>query len=244
MQRPVRWRWPVAGILVLVLVTAGCGRAQQAAGATPPPTPTARPVVVTAPPSPTRSAGVVILAPTPTAIAPRPAARPVAPPTVAPTVLPPTPTPPIVATSSSAQTASVTYLPPSAALTAGAIFMLTPHPTPTASPVPTATVVGAQVSFATVQQLLTGYCSGCHPPNQGMNLLAGQVYANIVNVRSQEDPALMRVRPGDPASSYLYLKVSESRPPVGGQMPLEGSPLTNDQLTTLRVWIQQGATGQ
>lgn len=173
-----------------------------------------------------------------------PTVRPVVTPPLAPTPVPSTPTPSAVTTSSTGQAASVAYLPPSAALTAGAIFALTPHPTPTASPVPTATVVGAQVSFATVQQLLTGYCSGCHPPNQGMNLTAGQVYANIVNVRSQEDSALLRVHPGDPSASYLYLKVSESRPPIGGQMPLNGGPLTNDQLTTLRVWILQGAKGQ
>ncbi len=140
--------------------------------------------------------------------------------------------------------AQVAYVPPSAARTVEAQFALTPHPTPTATVVPTVTPVGARVSFAAVQQLLTGNCAGCHPPNQGMNLTSGQVYANIVNVKSHEVPSLMRVKPGDPANSYLYQKVTQPRPMVGVRMPKDGQPLTVDEITTLRVWIEQGASGQ
>lgn len=146
-----------------------------------------------------------------------------------------------VATPTAAQ---VAYVPPSAAKTVEAQFALTPHPTPTATVVPTATPVGARVSFAAVQQLLTGNCAGCHPPNQGLNLLSGQVFANIVNVKSHEVPSLMRVKPGDPANSYLYQKVTQPRPMVGVRMPKDGQPLTTDEITALRVWIVQGANGQ
>lgn len=146
--------------------------------------------------------------------------------------VPPTPT-----------AAQVAYVPPSAAKTAEARFARTPHPTPTATVVPTVTPVGAKVSFAAVQQILTGNCAGCHPPNQGLDLTTGHVYANIVNVKSREAPGLLRVKPGDPADSYLYQKVTQLRPMVGVRMPKDGQPLSADEITTLRVWIEQGASG-
>lgn len=101
-----------------------------------------------------------------------------------------------------------------------------------------------ETSRKVVEKLLVGNCAGCHPPNQGLDLTAGHVYANLVNVPSREDPSLMRVKPGDPAASYLYLKVTTTRPPRGARMPLGGPPLSNDELTTLRAWIAQGARGK
>ena len=139
---------------------------------------------------------------------------------------------------------SVPYVPPSAAQTAQASFALTPHPTATATVIPTPTAIGAAVAFAAVERILVGNCAGCHPPNQNMNLMAGHVYASIVNVPSMELPSLMRVKPGDPAASYLYRKVSEAEPPVGARMPRNAPPLSADELTALRVWIQQGAKTQ
>ncbi|HEV7215333.1 MAG TPA: hypothetical protein VGP33_09435, partial [Chloroflexota bacterium] len=110
--------------------------------------------------------------------------------------------------------------------------------------VPTVTPVGAKVSFAAVQVILTGNCAGCHPPNQGMDLTTGHVYANIVNIQSNEVPSLLRIKPGDATNSYLYQKVTLTRPKVGVRMPKDGQPLTADEITTLRVWIEQGASGQ
>lgn len=138
--------------------------------------------------------------------------------------------------------AQVAYVPPSAAKTVEARFALTPHPSPTATVVPTATPAGARVAFASVQQILAGNCAGCHPPLQGMDLTAGRVYASIVNVKSREAPSLMRVKPGDPTDSYLYQKVTQSKPLAGVRMPKGGPPLTSDETTTLRAWIEQGAS--
>ena len=138
---------------------------------------------------------------------------------------------------------AVPFVPPSAARTVEASFQLTPHPTPTVTAVPSATPVGAPVAFAVVEKLLTGNCAGCHPPNQGLDLTTGHVYASIVNMPSREVPGLARVKPGDPANSYLYQKVKMAKPPIGGRMPLESPPLTSDELTSLRAWIAQGAKG-
>jgi mono/diheme cytochrome c family protein len=155
--------------------------------------------------------------------------------TAVPTLVPAQPT---------ATAIAVPYVPPSAAQTVQALFALTPHPTPTATIVPSPTPFGATVPFAAVEKILVGNCAGCHPPNQGMNLTAGHAYASIVNVRSQEVPSLVRVKPGDPAASYLYQKVSQARPAVGVRMPKDEPPLTPDELTALRAWIEQGARGQ
>lgn len=88
--------------------------------------------------------------------------------------------------------------------------------------------------------------SGCHigdSPNLPgvMNLSAGQARANIVNVRSVENPALFRVAPGDPDSSYLVWKI-EGRPEiVGAQMPRGRPPLPPEQIAAIRQWITDGA---
>ena len=138
---------------------------------------------------------------------------------------------------------TVPYVPPSAAGTAGALFQLTPHPTATATAVPSPTPSRAPVAFASVQRILIGRCAGCHPPAQGLDLTAGHAYASIVDVPSREVPGLPRVKPGDPAKSYLYQKVAEARPRVGERMPRESPPLSADELTALRAWIEQGARG-
>jgi mono/diheme cytochrome c family protein len=100
-----------------------------------------------------------------------------------------------------------------------------------------------------VQPIFTANCavSGCHAgtsPAVGQNLSAGQAWAAIVNVTSQESPALMRVRPFLPDSSYLVHKIQGTQGSVGGgggQMPLGGSPLAAEQIATIRAWITAGA---
>jgi hypothetical protein len=100
-----------------------------------------------------------------------------------------------------------------------------------------------------VQPILTANCafSGCHAgtsPALGQNLSAGQTYAAIVNVPSQEAPDLMRVRPFLPDSSYLVHKIEGTQGSVGGiggQMPLSGTPLTAEQIAIIRAWITAGA---
>lgn len=99
-----------------------------------------------------------------------------------------------------------------------------------------------------VQPIFTANCalSGCHAggsPALGQNLSSGQTHANVVNVPSQEAPALMRVRPFEPDSSYLVHKIQDTQGSVGGsglRMPVGGS-LTADQIATIRAWITAGA---
>lgn len=91
--------------------------------------------------------------------------------------------------------------------------------------------------------VFTPICSGCHggpTPSAGMNLTAGQAFANIVNVNSSEVPSLLRIKPGDPDNSYLIRKI-EGTATVGGRMPLGGAPLSPTLIQTIRDWISDGA---
>ncbi len=104
------------------------------------------------------------------------------------------------------------------------------------------------VSFSeNVQPIFTQHCAvvGCHVPGnppEGQVLAAGFAYSNIVNVPSMEVPSDFRVDPGNPAQSYLYLKITAQQS-VGSYMPPAS---TNDVLSgadksTIMNWITQGA---
>lgn len=103
-------------------------------------------------------------------------------------------------------------------------------------------------SFQAIQdQVFTPICAQCHAgagAPEGMQLSAGVSYGMIVNVPSQEQPALLRIKPGDPDNSYLVQKI-EGRAAVGAQMP-DGCPATQpclDQATIdmIREWVSEGA---
>jgi hypothetical protein len=107
---------------------------------------------------------------------------------------------------------------------------------------------------------MTTKCSGCHGPDgpeAGMSLgghISGaDIVKNIVNVPSVYGGQFLRVKPGDPEHSWLYLKASgmadgagcmasasaqcktDSMPPTGDAKP------TSDELQKLYNWIQSGA---
>jgi hypothetical protein len=85
--------------------------------------------------------------------------------------------------------------------------------------------------------------AGCHSgaaPQQGMNLAAGNAFANLVNVQSMEVPSLLRVNPGDPDNSYLVQKL-EGTAAVGERMPFGGGPLDPALIADIRQWITDGA---
>jgi len=96
------------------------------------------------------------------------------------------------------------------------------------------------VAFLNVQDVFSS-CARCHQgafPPAGLNLTAGQAYANIVNVPSTEYPQWQRVQPNNRAVSWLYEKIINPAPPVGSQM----GGLTADEIELIGAWIDQGAT--
>ncbi|HTQ05524.1 MAG TPA: hypothetical protein VMI54_16795 [Polyangiaceae bacterium] len=103
-------------------------------------------------------------------------------------------------------------------------------------------------------------CSGCHGPDgpeAGMTLgghvSSADIVKNLVNVQSEYGGQYLRVKPGDPDHSWLYLKAAaladgagcmesaaaqcrtDAMPPTGSARP------TSDQLQALHDWILSGA---
>jgi uncharacterized protein (TIGR03118 family) len=117
------------------------------------------------------------------------------------------------------------------------------------------TVANTAVAAVTLTQLqtqiFTPICSGCHtgigtslPGVQ--NLTAGHTFASIVNVASLEQPTLLRIKPNDPANSYLVQKIQGSPGISGSRMPFGCGSTSNpclDQATIdlVKAWVSQGA---
>jgi len=109
----------------------------------------------------------------------------------------------------------------------------------------TARSQGAADAFTPAARLLQSHCAmpGCHAgpePAQGMHLGADQIYRSAVNVRARTDTRFLRVAPGDPDHSLLYLKLLS--PHQGGyrgpRMPLSMEPLKDDEIALVRGWIE------
>ena len=101
-------------------------------------------------------------------------------------------------------------------------------------------------TFTRVQnEIFTPNCTavGCHDRigrQEGMLLVPGEAYTNIVNVPSNQMPALMRIRPGDAPNSYLYRKIVGAGI-ANDRMPQGGPYLNDSQIALVRNWIRRGA---
>jgi len=113
-----------------------------------------------------------------------------------------------------------------------------------ATPPPAVTLTQLQTQF------FTPICSVCHT-GQGstlpgvQNLTAGNSFSNIVNVASIEEPSLDRIKPNDPANSYMIQKIEGAAGIKGSQMP-DGCPITQPCLTQSQInmfisWVNSGA---
>lgn len=91
--------------------------------------------------------------------------------------------------------------------------------------------------------------SACHglPAGQLGLVLEGPdsaLYAHLVNVPSAYDTAYVRVKPGQPDSSWMYMVLSDSpsvRQNFPYRMPLTELPLAPAVRQTIRNWIANGA---
>jgi len=105
---------------------------------------------------------------------------------------------------------------------------------------------GQTVSFANdIQPIFNASCavSGCHvqpAPKAGLVLAAGGSYANLVGVTSQNYSPAQRIVSGDPSTSVLYNKISNTGQ-FGGKMPPSGIGLSAQQIELIRLWILEGA---
>ncbi len=103
-------------------------------------------------------------------------------------------------------------------------------------------------TLASIQSnVLNGSCAGCHEGPPGSMLPSGldlsdvsSSFSSMVGVASEQVPALLRVKPGDPANSYLIQKL-EGTHSYGSQMPWGAPPLAASVVGVIRIWIQLGA---
>jgi hypothetical protein len=86
-----------------------------------------------------------------------------------------------------------------------------------------------------------GIESGCHSSNAGgLSYPIGNEFVHLIDVKSTEDPAVFRVKPGDPSASYLYKKLVGDGGIDGGRMPL-GGPYDPRVMAVFFQWIEAGA---
>jgi hypothetical protein len=109
---------------------------------------------------------------------------------------------------------------------------------------------GVQLGFhEIVDQILVPTCatSFCHkpdpPPAAPMSLEADKAYADTVGVNSSQQPHLKRIAPGDPANSYLVIKLRAETAVEHGttRMPLNKPQLSEDAIGQIEAWIARGA---
>lgn len=98
-----------------------------------------------------------------------------------------------------------------------------------------------QVDFATeIQPIFNNNCVHCHggpDPIAFMDLEQG--YVQIVDVPSFQISFFNRVEPGQPADSYLFLKINCANQFSGDRMPREAPPLSLFDQALIRDWISQ-----
>jgi len=121
----------------------------------------------------------------------------------------------------------------------------------TVNAVPGACPSQAAATLDEIQTMIfTPTCAtaGCHDPlsqSQGLVLTDGVSYGQIVNQPPVTFGAIeagwLRVKPCDPSSSFLLIKLTGPPDGDGSQMPLTGGPLSADQIDLVRNWILQGA---
>ena len=106
---------------------------------------------------------------------------------------------------------------------------------------------GTPPSYAKdVEPIFIKHCAECHggdSPKKGLDLSKDKGYANLLQHKSQEEPLMQFVKAGDPAASYLWLKVSHTST-EGRGMPrtlFGAKKLPQDQLDLVKDWIVQGA---
>lgn len=98
--------------------------------------------------------------------------------------------------------------------------------------------------FASIQaHVFTPICTTCHAgadAPHGLRLDAANSYNLLVGVASAEVPGLLRVKPGNPDSSYLIQKL-QGIAAVGARMPFGGPYLSGSTIAVIRQWITDGA---
>jgi len=113
------------------------------------------------------------------------------------------------------------------------------------SSAPSSAPTTLSADFQSIQDtIFTPICTKCHigaNAPEGLQLDEAHSYALLVGVPSAEVPSVLRVKAGDPASSYLIQKLQNSSGIVGAQMPFGGPYLPQSTIDVIAQWITNGA---
>jgi hypothetical protein len=98
-----------------------------------------------------------------------------------------------------------------------------------------------------VQVIIDDKCAfaGCHVganAPQGLDMSEEMMAANLIGVRSPDGP-WVRVKPGDPANSYLIKKVRGAPGIKGDRMPRGSKPLAESEIAAIEAWIKSLPAG-
>jgi hypothetical protein len=110
-------------------------------------------------------------------------------------------------------------------------------------------------TFQQARTAMLASCSGfaqfsCHtksPFDGGLDLSKANAYKDLVNVQANIAPTKVRVKPSDPAASFLIQKLTNTQGATEGNPmpdPVEGlrwMPPDQANLDVLRCWIANGA---
>ncbi len=87
----------------------------------------------------------------------------------------------------------------------------------------------------------------CHGSGKkgDLSLLAGNAFAQLVGIRSTADrknaPPFLRIKPGNPDSSFLLIKIISPDTNQGEIMPKGADNLPQNSVNAIRDWILSGA---
>lgn len=100
--------------------------------------------------------------------------------------------------------------------------------------------------FQDIQPIFEQRCSNCHVDHGGsplgdLDLDPKWSWDNLVLQQSVGDPDVLRVLPGEPLASSLFLKVNCDNPGFGSRMPLGRPPLPLAEQALIFDWIAAGA---
>jgi len=98
-----------------------------------------------------------------------------------------------------------------------------------------------------VQEIVEEKCAfaGCHAGTnapKGLDMSEEMLVANLVGVKSADTPWL-RVKPGDPANSYIIKKLRGAPDIKGDRMPRDSRPLTAQEISAFEAWIKSLPAG-
>lgn len=99
--------------------------------------------------------------------------------------------------------------------------------------------IGTEATFDNIQQIFTANCTSCHG-GTGESGVRLNNYQNVVESVGNQYNQLV-VQAGDAGASPLVDKIESDNPQFGVRMPQNGPYLSDQRISQIRTWINNGA---